>query len=220
MADDDLLPSTTPGETAIDTITVVSNLVPWIGGVVGSVLAGISLNRKIERVRQVLLNMNEQIKDLESETSQDYVETEDFEDLLEKTLRQAADERSEEKRRAYAAFLTNDIKSPGHPYDEKLRVLRTLEEIQPDHIRMLQAMMQVPDNHSITGSITGSFGDTLQRRLPNISRERISDLAQQLLDMRLVDLSSLSTMMTAAGAEELRNRITPYGRNFVEYILH
>lgn len=215
--DKEMLPATTPQETALDIAAVVSSVVPWVGGPVNAVLAGISLTRKVDRVREVLVNMAEQIKDLKSEISETYVKTEDFQDLLEKTLRQVANERNEEKRKAYAAFLAGDIKSPGQPYDEKIRTLRTLEEIQADHIQMLKALMQEPDRN--VSGMMGSVGQTLQKRLPDISRDRINDLAQQLMDMRLANLDGLNTMMTATGAEELQHTVTPYGRRFIQYIL-
>jgi len=45
------------------------------------------------------------IKDIQSDLAKEYVKTDEFQELLEKTLRQAAEERSEEKRRAYSKFL-------------------------------------------------------------------------------------------------------------------
>ena len=215
----DLLPSTTPQETAIDVAAALASIVPWVGGPVGAVLAGMSLTRKINRVREVLINMAEQIKDFQLEASEKYVKTEDFQDLLEKTLRQVADERDETKREAYAAFLANDIKSPGEPYDEKVRILRTLEEVQADHIRLLKALLQEPDLKFAETMVTGSISQTLRRRLRDMSPERIADLAHQLVDMRLAELSSLNTTMTARGAEDLRSRITTYGHRFIQYII-
>jgi len=213
----EILPVSTPQETAIEIVAALASVVPWIGGPVSTVLAGISFARKYERVREVLVNMAEQIKNFESEVSRKYVATADFQDLLEKTLRQAADERAEEKRKAYATFLANDIKSPGQSYDEKIRILRTLEEIQVDHIRMLKALLQDPDRN--IGGMIGSVSQTLQKRLPDIPTDRIADLAQQLKDMRLVNFGNLNTMMTATGAEELQHTVTPYGRKFIQYIL-
>jgi len=213
----EILPASTHQETALDIVAAVSSVVPWIGGPVSVVLAGISLARKFERVRGVLMDMAEQIKNLESDASQKYVSSEDFQDLLGKTLRQAADERVDEKRKAYSTFLASGIRYTNQSYDEKLRILRTLEEIQMDHIRMLKTLLQEP-NRSIRGMI-GSISQTLQKRLSDIPPDRIADLAQQLTDMRLVKLESLNTMMTATGAEELQHTVTPYGRSFIQYIL-
>jgi len=176
-----------------------------------------AISRKMERVREVLISMAQEIRDLETEAAKEYVATEEFEELLEKTLRQAADERSEEMRKVYAAFLAGNIRLPGESYEEQIRFLRTLEEMQPDHIRMLKALMQEPDPDPNT--YTGSISQTLQRRLPDMSQDRIRDLAGQLTDMRVASLTNLGTVMTARGAEELRSRMTPYGQRLIKYIL-
>jgi dsDNA-binding SOS-regulon protein len=213
----ELLPTTTTSETIADIATVVASVVPWVGGPVSAVLAGISLNRKIERIRGVLTDMADQIKNVTSEEAKNYVQTEDFQDLLEKTLRQSADERVQEKRKAYAAFLANDISMPGQDYDEKLRILRTLEQVQMDHIRVLKALLQEPDYGSITGSI-GSVRQTLEKRLPDLDGTKLIDLAEQLATMRLTNSVMFTTMMTARGAEELQHIVTPYGRRFLEFV--
>ena len=211
----ELFPISTPGEIVLDTIAVISSIAPWLGGPVATILSGISFDRKIGRVREVLLETAKAVNDNQSEISQKYVKSEDFSELLEKTLRQVAEERSEEKRLAYAMFLAGDVSSPGTHYDEKLRILRTLEEIQPDHIRILNAMLLPPEKNT---NLTGSIGQTLQKRLPNIPSERIHDLAQQLTDMKLASLEHINSMMTTSGAEKLENYLTPYGKNFIRHI--
>ena len=215
----DILPATTPQETAIDIAATVASIAPWVGGPIGAVLTGISLTRKINRVREVLVSMAEQIKDIHSEVSENYVKTDDFQELLEKTLRQAIDERNEEKRKAYAAFLANDIKSPGSSYDEKARVLRTLEAIQADHIRLLKALLQEPDPDIERTNSIGSIRQTLQRCLPDIAPDISIVLARQLTDMKLADLAGSNSMMTTRSADDLRLRITEYGHKFIQYIL-
>jgi len=60
--------------------------------------------------------------------------------------------------------------------------------------------MQEPDY--ISAHLIGSISQTLQKRLPDIPMDRIKELAQQLTDMRMADLTNLHTMMTGRG---LRN---------------
>ena len=106
---------------------------------------------------------------------------------------------------------------PGQDYDEKLRILRTLEQVQMDHIRVLKALLQEPDYGSITGSI-GSVRQTLEKRLPDLDGTKLIDLAEQLATMRLTNSVMFTTMMTARGAEELQHIVTPYGRRFLEFV--
>ncbi len=210
------LTASTPTETALAASSIIVALVPWIGGAVSEVLTGVSTARKMSRVNDVLQRMNERIKEHESDDAKQYVQTEDFRDLLEATLRQAASERSEDKRKCYGRFLARDINNPGELYDEKLRILRTMEELQEDHLRIVQAMSQPPD--PTARGMSGSLADTLQKRIPDMPMQRIQDLSQQLTDLKVADLGSLNSMMTAHGAEELRSRFTPYGQNLLRYI--
>jgi len=214
----EILPVSTRKETILDTVASVSSIAPWVGGPVSSVLSGMSISRKMERVNEVLLNMAEGIKGLESEIPKNYVKTEEFQELLEETLQKSAKEHNDEKRKAYSAFLINDIKNQTNDtYDEKLRFLRTLEEMQIDHIYILRAMMLEPDPNP--ANIMGSVNSTLKKRLPSIPPDRIKDLAEQLTDMKVANLANLGVTMTARGAEELQSCITTYGHRFIGYIL-
>jgi hypothetical protein len=212
----DLVP-TTKTETVLDIAAAVGSAIPWIGGPVGSVLNGMSLGRKISRVREVLLGLASKLSDFKSTVSEEYVKTEDFEELLEQTLKRTAEERSEEKRRIYRDFLIDAISSPGEAYDEQIRFLRTLEELQPDHLRLIRALSQAPDPNP---GMMGSPNQTLRRRLPEFDEARTGDLVAQLNNLRVTNLTSLKVMMTGGGAEDLRHSVTTYGRRFLRYILN
>jgi len=216
MSDDnpDLVPATKT-ETVLDIAAFVGSAVPWIGGPVNNVLGGMSLGRKLSRVREVLQGLASELSDFKSTLSEEYVKTEEFEELLEQTLKPVAEERTEEKRRIYRAFLIDAIESPGKPYDEQIRFLRTLEELQPDHLRLIRALSQAPDP---SPGMMGSPIQTLRRRLPEMDEARISDLLSQLNNLRVTNLTSLKVMMTGRGAEDLRHSVTPYGQRFLRYI--
>jgi hypothetical protein len=222
MSDDDLkeptdlVPASTPAEKGLDVAAVVASAVPWIGGPVSAVLGGMSLGRKLGRVREVLEGLADDLRDFKSTASEQYARTEEFEELLEAALRGTAEERNKEKRRIYRSFLTDAIRSPGQPYEEQLRFLRTLEELQPDHLRIVKALSQQPEGGD---GITGSPANTLARRLPEMSRERIADLVAQLNDMRVTGMTSLNVMMTYHGAQDLRSSITAYGRRLLRFIV-
>ncbi len=211
-----LVPKTTRAETAIDVAAFVGSAVPWIGGPVSNVLSGMSWGRKFERVREVLEGLSSDLSDFKSEISEEYVKTEDFEELLEQTLKRAADERNEAKRKIYRAFLTNAIESPGELYDDQIRFLRTLEELQPDHLLVIRALSRSPDPDP---GMMGSPNQTLRQRLPALNDDRISEIISQLNDLRITNLTSLKTMMTGRGASDLRHSITSYGQHFLKYIV-
>jgi hypothetical protein len=202
-------------ETALDISATVFSAIPWVGGPVTNVLNGMSLGRKLGRVQEVLEGLASDLGGFESDISKNYVKTDEFEDLLEQTLNRVGQERNEEKRSVYKAFLTDAIESPGEPYDEQLRILRSLEEIQPDHIRLLKAIAAPPEENP---GHMGSQSQTLQKRT-TIGVDRLKDLVGQLNDLRLTNLQSFHVMMTGHGAADLRGTITEYGQRVMQYIL-
>jgi hypothetical protein len=211
----EIVPRSTPVETGLDTATILSSFAPWIGGPVSAVLSGMSLGRKMGRINEVLAQMTKRLRNVESQSSKDYVRTDGFAELLERTLRLATDERNDHKRRVYAQFLVSAIQSPGEPYDEQVRFLQTLEQLQADHLRVLKALSSPPEGGR---GVAGSPRQTLSGRLPDMRQDRISDLVSQLNDMRLTNMASLNTMMTFSGAQDLRGSITPYGERFVAFL--
>lgn len=146
------------------------------------------------------------------------MKTEEFEELLEKTLQKAAEERDEEKRRIYRSFIVGAVKSPGEPYEEQIRFLRTLEKIQADHIKVLRALDQKPESNPIISMMGGSPIQTLSERLKDMNENRIEDLINQLNDMRVTNLNSLQGIMTWSGSQRLQNSITPYGKRFLAFV--
>jgi hypothetical protein len=210
MADEPDRPGSrsTKTELALDIASVVSSAVPWIGGPVSNVLSGVSFGRKLDRVRETLEGLAEDLQDFKSRVSENYVKTEDFAELLEETLRKAAAERSPEKRRLYRAFLSNAVKSPEVSYDDRIRVLRIIEQVHPDGLRLLAALAQRPVQND---ALFGTPLNTLRKRLPDIPMSRIEEIFGELQRLRIVNLRSLKVTMTPHGAEDLRHAVTPLG---------
>jgi hypothetical protein len=204
-----------PAERALDVAASLANLVPLIGGPVAGIIGGISGGRKEQRILEVVQGVSDDLRDFKSQVAEEYVKTEDFEELLENTLRRAAQERSAEKRRLYRSTLTTAIKHPGGDYDEQLRFLKTLDELDPDHIRILRAFLQRPESGFGT---MGSPIQTLRHRIPAMKEAQIEQLVNALNDRRITAMTSLRTMMTAHGAADLEHAVTPFGRRFLSYI--
>jgi len=206
-----------PVDDYLSLAMLVSTVVPVFGGAVGHVFSEWAAARRVQRLREVLIGVTEDIKALSAQVREEYVRSEEFEDLLDHTLRRVAVERHEEKRRLFRAFLLDTI-TTAPAYDEQLRVLRALEELQAAHITLLRAVIQEPDPRR-ADRISGSFSETLTRRLLNLKAEQISDLVAQLNDLRILNLGSLNTMMSARGAEDMRHVVTLFGQRFVKYLL-
>jgi hypothetical protein len=217
----ELLPSMTREEKILETVGTVAGLVPVLGGPVGNVLIGLSGDRRFERVRACVFEVAERVGELSDEQA-DFIRSEDFEDLLVETTQRVWAERGEEKRRIYRKFLVDAITHPTDAsYDERLRFLRVMEQVQEAHIEVLRAILQGPDPDS--NVYAGSRSSVLLGRLrwgdDADPRARLDDLVQQMSDLRLVDGSSLGVMMTGQGAEDTRSMVTAFGERFTRYLV-
>jgi hypothetical protein len=202
-------------EKALNVLSIVASAAPYLGGPVSAVLSGYVTSRKFDRMAEVIQGLAVDLRDFKSKVAEEYVKGEDFEDLLEQTLRKAAYERNEQKRKMYKNLLKESVKTQEPSYDEQLRILRVIEQLQPDHIMLIKALNQQPSKVS---GFAGSPIQTLRERLPEFPEEHIVDLTTQLNDLRVTDLRSLKTMMTASGAQELRGVITDFGKRLLNYI--
>lgn len=217
---DDILPlADTKTEKALDIGSLLVSPIPLIGGALSNVFGQISSGRKMKRVHDFLNSLVTELEELKSETTKSYVETEDFEDILERTLNNVGKERNEAKRTMYKYFLINSIKSPERNFDEHICLLKTLEDIQIDCFMLIKALTQIPKN---VPDGLGSPINTLRRRLPEINEIRIPDLISQLNNLRITNIininQTLVVTMSANGAEDLRHHITPYGKRFLKFL--
>jgi hypothetical protein len=127
--------------------------VPLIGGPVAGILGGMAQQRKLDRVKEVLEGLREDLGDFKSKVTDDYVRTEDFAELLEKTLRAASEERNEEVRALYRRFLAHAITKPGDAYDDQIVVLRAVETVRGPSLAVLRALLQPPSAEAHSGLI-------------------------------------------------------------------
>jgi hypothetical protein len=207
-------------EKVLDTVGTVSGLVPLLGGPVSSILLGLSGDRRFERVRVCLIQLAERVGHLDEE-QEAFVRSEDFEDLLVETTQRVWAERSEEKRRIYGDFLADAIAHPtAEPYDERLRLLRVMEDIQEAHMEVLRAILQdaAPDPSLLGGSMSHVILARLGWREDEESRARLADLTQQMSGLRIIDTGTLTGMMTSAGADNTRRIVTPFGERFTRFL--
>jgi hypothetical protein len=83
---------------------MLSNAIPVFGGAVAHVFNESAVARRQHRLREVLTGIVDDIKALSAKIQEQYVRSDEFEDLLDHPLRRVANERHEEKRRLYREF--------------------------------------------------------------------------------------------------------------------
>ncbi|MYF28112.1 MAG: hypothetical protein F4169_04490 [Gammaproteobacteria bacterium] len=203
-------------EKALNAGAIASSFAPWLGGPISGVLSGMSQSRKFDRAAEILRGLADRMAEFESDVSQNYVKTEDFEDLLEQTLRRGAEQRSVEIRKLYRNLLARAIKNPSDAYDDQIELLRVLEQMNVRHMVMLDALDQLPPPNAHL-NMMGSPLQTLCERT-GLSAVEIELALEKLNDLRVTKLNNLNMMMTGAAAQDLRHSITTLGRRLVEYV--
>lgn len=208
------------GQALADSVAALANLLPGVGGVVSAVASGRLVDRKLQRVAQTVDCLRVELGELRAGIDEDYVASEDFEELLEEALLQAAREKSETKRKAYASFVAHDLQNPSaQSFDVKLRILRKLEELQDEHLRLLAAIVtEVPPRPGDEASFVGSRIGTLARRMRS-DENYVGGLFEGLQHEDLVDRNaSVRVTVTPAGAEQTKQLLTRLGQQLVEYL--
>lgn len=157
---------------------------------------------------------------LRADVDEKYVASEDFEDLLEEALQRAARERLQAKRQAYARFIAQDVtQRSAELYDAKLRVLRKLEGLQEEHLKVLSAVVneEPPDSHGGRHqTLSSNQVQTLVRRT-SLPEQRVKDICEDLQQEDLLEKIS-GGMMTSDGAERTKHLLSRVGRDLVGYL--
>jgi hypothetical protein len=204
----------------LELLQYATSLVPTVGGLLSSVFGGLASGRKFQRIEEVVRGLLTELKGIHQQ-HEAYIRSEDFEDIFEQALSRSARERNESKRILIKDFLSNAVRTE-LSYDDyvRLRVMRILEEILPLDIIVLVAMLQAPNDQESAGLVSGSPMGTLKMRTAEhqLQEEQLKDIVSNLNRMGLTNLTSLTTMMTASGARDLRHSITKYGHEIIGLI--
>jgi hypothetical protein len=196
----------------METVAALSSLVPLVGSAVSQVLSGLATDQRLARVDEVLRFLSARVNET-SIFSKEYLETEEFRDLLEQTLRQAYHEHHGEKRRLYGRLLLELVTAAREPYDERRRFLRTLDDIQVGQIPLLKSILE----HESLPRATGlkAYAAEADRQQAEIRENRTA--IEHLDSMGLVHFGG-GTWVGKARMPSYPN-LTAYGKRFVLFLI-
>lgn len=187
---------------------------PWFTEPVVEAIRGISDTRKATRVREVLDNVMVRLEKFESKLSELYVKTPDFKRLLRRLMQLSGDEPREEKRRLYAAFLFISIISPLESAENQTRMLDILKQLNSDHVRLLQSLMNLPVQQTLYAK---SPLQMLQTQIPDIPSDRMRGLLTQITQMGITTISDWSSG-AYSDPEKVRKNFTAIGARLLRII--
>ena len=213
----DLAPAA-KGERFTELLAIAAAAAPWIGGPISGIIGGVATDLKIKRVTQFIKDVLAHVEELHSQESEEFVKTEDFADIFDKTAQAVADERYETKRKLFSNYILNNIAAPETSYHLRLKCLRLLEDINTQHLDLFEALLRQPTATEINMGISAP-STTIERRAPHL-RTNLSAIIHETNTLGLTDIKGnyLNTNMTGGGAADLAHAVTPLGRNLLAFI--
>jgi len=199
-------------------LAIAASAAPWIGGPISGIIGGVATALKIKRLTQFIEDVLEHVEELHSQESEEFVKTEDFVDIFDKTAQAVADERYETKRKLFSNYILNNIADPEISYQLRLKCLRLLEDINTQHLDLLEALLRQPTEAELNMSI-GAPSTTLERRAPHL-RANLLAVIHETNTLGLTDIKGnyLNTNMTGGGAANLAHAVTLLGKNLIAFI--
>ena len=208
----------TKKERFAEFVAIVTSAAPWIGGPVAEIIGGAATNLKIKRVTEFVECVLQYVEALHTSAAEEFVKSEDFADILEKTAQATADERHEAKRHLFSNYVLNNIAHPEISYDRRLKCLKVLVQVDTRHIDFLQALIQQPSMQETSMSMSAP-STTLKRRAPQLTDEMPVIIHEtNMLGLTTIRDNYLNTMMTGSGAADLGHAVTGFGRELLSFI--
>jgi hypothetical protein len=120
--------------------------VPFAGSLFIAIAGNIIPNQRIDRIEKFAKSLQTQLSEIEESVVQANLSNENFTDLIEESLRQAARSLSDERRNYIATLVANSIKSNDIEYFESKHLLKILGEINDIEVIWLRYYLY-PNKH-------------------------------------------------------------------------
>lgn len=106
-----------------------AGLVPIVGPILGEVIGTKIPGQRVDRIVKFAQDLDRRLEDVEQSTLESMINDEEFADLIEEGVRQAARSIAEERRGYIAALIANGLSSDDVNLAESKHLLRILNEI-------------------------------------------------------------------------------------------
>jgi hypothetical protein len=188
----------------LDGLSILASFTPYPVSALSNILSGFSDKRKLKRVEEFLKEHSKDLEELKSEVPIKYMQTEEFEDLLEKTIIKTANELNKEKRKLFRKFLKNSIINSTVKHDEQIRFLNVIEELQIDELRVIKSIQKKPQKGT-----NGLQFPSLHSILKDLERDELRDLIIHLNNLCITEIEEKGGIHV----------FTPFGKRFIKYIM-
>lgn len=212
-------------EETIELVSIALGAIPQVGGVLSGIAINLIQKRQNRRLYKFLIDLANDLKSLQDQVNQEFMKSDEFEDLVEDIFTKASESRQQEKIDSYRAIFINTLLSETTAYNEAVEIALLVEGWQPKHIVLLKILanplradedMGNPVGNG--GGISTSINEILKRLLPDWDSDQIDRTWQELHDARIHNTLGTHTMITDRGIHQLEGRLTRFGQKVVRYL--
>ena len=129
-------------EKAIDYVAsgakAIAGAAPFVGSILAELAGVVIPNQRLDRIAKFAAALEERIRNLEQADVRKSLHDEEFTDLLEGALRQAARSTSDERRGYLASLIANSLSNETIEHAESKHLLRILDELNDIEIIWLR----------------------------------------------------------------------------------
>jgi hypothetical protein len=145
MPDTDAKPTDALAKSKADYVALVSKAtlgaVPIVGSLLSELAGTIIPNQRIDRLTKFAKELEQRLGKIEEAAFRSHLMSEDFTDLLEEGLHQAARSTSDDRRHHIAGVIANSITSEDISFIESKHLLRVLGEINDIEVIWLRSYL-------------------------------------------------------------------------------
>ena len=211
----------TTAEELIAGAALVGNAFPLIGGVASGIALFSVSERRWVRLIEFLRSVEQKLEQLTSISA-------DQEELVAEVLERVVRERSHEKTDSFRNILLNAVTDEGMDYDEVIEMVRLVEQMTPNHIKLLSVLQDpVKADERLGGKVAeqtaafymGPHVTFLRPFFPDWGDERLRRAWGDLQRFNILTQDYPTAMGSTFTLEGLSGYVSAFGRTVVSYII-
>lgn len=199
------------------------NMVPMVGGAIGSIIGDLQAQRKEERMNEFLVSFTSEMQERIEKIESSYIMQDDFLDIFENILRDIMNQRAKIKRECFRHLLVNSITTPNTTYnmtEEYQFILLRMSEI---HILILEGFYEKRHiNKNSEREDLEEIFDSVKEKVKgfNITHNKIIEMIVDLENLNLVNHYTHNLMNIESGVPVYDNEpyISEKGILFIDYV--
>jgi hypothetical protein len=211
-------------ETILNIFKATLATAPFCGGI-ASLITDYIPSARFQRLEKFAEQIAEDLLKLSDHVNESYIQTDDFAYLFEKSFRGVAENPQPEKINAFRGILINSAVRSDYSEEEKEYFITLVNTLSALHVRMIRFMAYpkkyLEDSGIPENQITGGFSIFFPVAIPGVNLAVIESAFGDLYQYGLIntDKSIFRTMTSGQGLHLLGNRVSEFGRRFIQFCI-